>query len=297
VARIFVSYAREDAARARALASALEAAGHAVWWDALLAGGGSFREAIEQQIDAADVVLVLWSAHSRASRYVLDEAERAARRGVLLSLLLEGGEPPLGFGAVQGVEVSGWDGEPDGAAWRRVLDGIARVAAARGGDGPPAAPKPAPRAWRVAGSLAVPVGVVLGTALWLAQSAAGVRGSEALLGWPLLDAWALGVAAAAPVVWLGAREAAERGLPGWRPALRRSLVWYTRAVLVALVVTALAAAGGAFDGRTGGGGSPFRLTEIARATLLLTITVAAIATLGVLGWRRLRGLVSGSAPR
>ena len=285
--RLFVSYARADAAFVRTLVGALEAAGHRVWWDALLPGGTRFRETIEQQIDEADVVLVLWSGAGRSSRYVLDEAERAARCGTLLSLM-RGGEAPLGFGAVQGLDVSGWDGEPDGPAWQRLQDGIAQVAATlcgRAADVAPAAP-----AWRVAAPLALALGSSLGTALWAAPPAAGVRSTEALLLWPWLDAWALGLVAAWPAALLGARESAARGLPGWRPAMRRTLTWYTRAALAALAVTALSALGGAFD-RTAG------LIELVRAALLLTMTFAALAALVLLVWRGMRRLLSGTAPR
>jgi len=294
VPHIFVSYAREDAVVARALVDALQEAGHDVWWDALLPGGARFRDAIEQQIDAAEAVLVVWSAHSRNSRYVLDEAERAGRLGTLLSLLL-GGEPPLGFGSMQGVDLSTWDGEPDGAAWGRILEGIAQVQAARRSVTQTPA-RPGRPWWRDAVAPTVGVGALLGTALWLTHTRASDHGGEALLSWPLLDAWATGIAAAAPVALLAARESADRGLRGWRPATRRSLVWYGRAVLLALVVAALAALGGAFDGRAAAAGASARIADLVRATLLLTMAFAALAAASMFAWRQVRRLLSGSAP-
>ena len=46
MARVFLSYAREDAARVAPIARALEAAGHNVWWDQRIGGGEQFAHAI-----------------------------------------------------------------------------------------------------------------------------------------------------------------------------------------------------------------------------------------------------------
>ena len=42
MARVFLSYAREDAATAKLIAKALECAGHQVWWDSPVQGGARF---------------------------------------------------------------------------------------------------------------------------------------------------------------------------------------------------------------------------------------------------------------
>lgn len=292
--RLFVSYAHRDAALARALVDALEAAGHQVWWDQRLAGGARFRDVIEQQLDAADVVLVLWSPHARHSRYVLDEAERAGRSGKLLSLLLND-EPPLGFGALQGVDIAAWQGGTDDATWGRILAGIAGVAAARPG-APPVLPPPQAW-WRHAVHPALAAGLLLGTALWMTQAPPAAGGHPALLGWPLLDAWAVGIVAATPVALLAAREATDLGLHGWRPATRRMLLWFARAVTAALVVTALAAVGGAFPAQRAVAGGPGPIADMARATLLLTLSMAALVTAGTLAWRLTRHLLGHTSPR
>jgi hypothetical protein len=42
MAQVFLSYDREDAATARAVAQALERAGHFVWWDLHIKGGAEY---------------------------------------------------------------------------------------------------------------------------------------------------------------------------------------------------------------------------------------------------------------
>ena len=83
MARIFISYAREDKPVIQSLAEGLVHAAHEVWWDADLGAADAFRETIESQIAGADVVVVVWSQRANASRYVVDEAERAVGRSVL----------------------------------------------------------------------------------------------------------------------------------------------------------------------------------------------------------------------
>ena len=58
-APIFISYAREDRDTAQALAAALAADGHAVWWDRELGGGDDFSLEIERQLNAARLALSL----------------------------------------------------------------------------------------------------------------------------------------------------------------------------------------------------------------------------------------------
>ena len=74
MASVFLSYDRDNSARARHFASALEKAGHQVWWDLHVRGGAQFSKVIEEALKAADVVVVLWSQQSIKSAWVRDEA-------------------------------------------------------------------------------------------------------------------------------------------------------------------------------------------------------------------------------
>ncbi|MEO6199137.1 MAG: toll/interleukin-1 receptor domain-containing protein [Sphingomicrobium sp.] len=74
MAKLFLSYDREDGETARSLAAALEQSGHKVWWDRHILGGAEYSEEIEQALDRADTVIVLWSKASVKSAWVRDEA-------------------------------------------------------------------------------------------------------------------------------------------------------------------------------------------------------------------------------
>ena len=64
MSRVFLSYVRQDVARAEAVAKALEKSGHDVWWDRHIKGGAEFSREIEEALSRAEAVVVLWSANS-----------------------------------------------------------------------------------------------------------------------------------------------------------------------------------------------------------------------------------------
>lgn len=112
MASIFLSYARGDRLFAERVASALQTAGYDVWWDRRLDGGEEFSAEIEAELDAADVVIVAWSAQSVKSRWVRDEASVGAERGRLVPLSVDGILPPMGFRQFHTLDLRGWKGGP-----------------------------------------------------------------------------------------------------------------------------------------------------------------------------------------
>jgi TIR domain len=96
--QVFISYARDDRSRVRPIVEKLETTGLKVWWDPHLEGGSTFRDVILDQLKRAKAVCVFWSETSVKRRFVRDEANRAAERGVLVPVLLDSVELPLGFG-------------------------------------------------------------------------------------------------------------------------------------------------------------------------------------------------------
>lgn len=110
MASVFLSYAREDAARAKSLAGALERAGHAVWWDRHIHSGSEYAGVIEEALERADAVLVLWSAAAVRSSWVRDEAAEGRDSGRLVAAILDETRPPIGFRQFQCTDLSGWTG-------------------------------------------------------------------------------------------------------------------------------------------------------------------------------------------
>lgn len=106
---LFISYKTEDRRRVRPLVEALEAEGLSVWWDENVGGGEAWREKIAEQLEAAACVIVVWSKRSVGpeGRFVRDEASRAQRRGTYLPVTLDNVEPPLGFGEMQALPLTG----------------------------------------------------------------------------------------------------------------------------------------------------------------------------------------------
>jgi hypothetical protein len=147
MADIFISYAREDKAIARHLASALEEREWSVWWDHDLLGGQDFRAEIQKKLDEARSIVVLWSAHSVESGFVINEAGEGLHDGRLIPVLLEDVEPPLGFRHLHAVPLTNWAGEQDEQFERLVASiqaAMAREAARSGSQPTVAVPRPAP---------------------------------------------------------------------------------------------------------------------------------------------------------
>lgn len=122
---VFLSYARADQDTARKLAHALGEAGLVVWWDTLIEGGAAFAKSIEAALDRCDAVIVLWSARSIGSDWVLDEAARGRELHKLVPVSLDGVLPPLGFRQYQSVDISGWRARSDALEIQSILRGVA----------------------------------------------------------------------------------------------------------------------------------------------------------------------------
>lgn len=124
MASVFLSYAREDAPKAQALAKSLECAAHSVWWDRHIHGGSEYSGEIEAALKRSDVVIVLWSEASARSAWVRDEAADGRDRGRLVPLLLDSCTPPLGFRQLQSISIAGWSGRGNPPHWQELLAAI-----------------------------------------------------------------------------------------------------------------------------------------------------------------------------
>lgn len=107
MAKVFLSYDHEDQRRAASVATALEKAGHSVWWDRHIEGGAEYNNAIEIAVEDSDVVVVLWSERSVRSAWVRDEAAEGRDSGKLVPVALDSAKPPMGFRQFQTIDLSG----------------------------------------------------------------------------------------------------------------------------------------------------------------------------------------------
>ena len=142
MASVFLSYDHEDAALAGRIASALENAGHAVWWDRHIAGGAEYNSEIESAVERASAVVVLWSERSVRSPWVRDEAAEGRDQGKLVPVTLDGAKPPMGFRQYQTVDLSGQMANRLPRNFKSLLDAITKLAAAT--DHPAARPMRTP---------------------------------------------------------------------------------------------------------------------------------------------------------
>ena len=127
VARIFLSYARDDVEPAKQLAGCIGDAGHDVWWDRHLHAGSRFAAEIEQALKDAEAVVVLWSPNSLGSAWVQDEAAEGRDSGRLVPVSLGSAKPPLGFRQFQTIDLGSWDAKSRPHALDELLDAISRT--------------------------------------------------------------------------------------------------------------------------------------------------------------------------
>ena len=146
---IFISYASADRERARLLADALAKLGYSVWWDRTIPPGRIFDEVIQEGIQGARCMVVLWSADSVRSNWVKTEAAEGAARGILVPALVGEVAPPIEFKRIQSANLSHWNGDETDGEYRNLLasieDLIKKDARASGAvAGPAITPRPAP---------------------------------------------------------------------------------------------------------------------------------------------------------
>ena len=79
---VFVSYARPDEPVAKRVVEALVAAGYRAWRDDELPAHRAYADVIQERLNAAKAVVVLWSANSAKSQWVRAEAEWLGRLSI-----------------------------------------------------------------------------------------------------------------------------------------------------------------------------------------------------------------------
>jgi TIR domain len=124
---IFISYASSDRSTAEKFAAALQTLGWSVWWDRDIPPGKTFDQVIEERLNAASCVVVLWSKKSVLSRWVRTEASAAAERQCLVPVLIDAVAIPLEFKLIQAVRLVGWDGDRANPEFNRMVQAIGQL--------------------------------------------------------------------------------------------------------------------------------------------------------------------------
>lgn len=125
---VFLSYARANAKAAKQVATALREQGYSVWLDEHLPAHRTYSDVIEEQLEAAKAVVVLWSGEAVRSQWVRSEANRARETGRLVQVRLDDARLPMPFDQIQCADLCGWSGATGASPWRRVEESVAVLA-------------------------------------------------------------------------------------------------------------------------------------------------------------------------
>ena len=131
---VFISYAREDRDRVRAIAEAIEAGGYSIWWDQEIPPGSEMDDEIDKAINDASAIIVVWSESSIVSRWVKDEATDGVERGCLVALRIDDVAMPRGFKLVQTADLTGWSGEKEHVEWQKIQSRLIDLVGAAEGE-------------------------------------------------------------------------------------------------------------------------------------------------------------------
>ena len=72
-------------------------------------------------------MIVVWSQHSITSEWVIAEANAAKERGILIPVLLDSVEPPLGFRRIHAADLTNWKPRSSSSSFDQLIQVIASV--------------------------------------------------------------------------------------------------------------------------------------------------------------------------
>jgi TPR repeat protein len=166
MADVFISYRREERAKAELLAKAFADEGLDVWWDAGLQAGETFDEKIQSLLHSAKAVVVLWSPAAIESEWVRGEGTIGRERGVLVPVMVKPTRIPVPFNLIHTIDLTSWNGDRADPAYRAVVARVQDLAGRK--DAAPLKPLPNRQLRRLWQGVAV-VGVlaVIGASVWV----------------------------------------------------------------------------------------------------------------------------------
>ncbi len=129
----------------------LRGIGYRVWRDDELPAHRAYADVIEERLEAAKAVVVIWSADAIKSEWVRSEANRAREGRKIVQVSIESIMLPMPFDQIQCADLAGWTGEADAPGWRKVVKSIAElIGTTTAGDEHEAEAANAPRAVLIA---------------------------------------------------------------------------------------------------------------------------------------------------
>ena len=128
MSHVFISYARADEPIASLIADELRQDGFEVWRDDEIPAHRPYAEVIEERINGALAVVVLWSAEAAKSHWVRAEADTARTALTLVQATLDGTIPPLPFNQIQCANLKAWDGQRTASGWRKLVSSVCELA-------------------------------------------------------------------------------------------------------------------------------------------------------------------------
>ncbi|MEP6609691.1 MAG: TIR domain-containing protein [Burkholderiaceae bacterium] len=124
MADLFVSYSREDQARAEQIVRLLEDHGWDVFWDQETRAGTLWPKVLEDELNSARCLVALWTTTSIESRWVRIEAYEALQSEKLVPVMLDKVRPPLEFRQTQTFDLVGWSGDRDDSRIAHLLSDL-----------------------------------------------------------------------------------------------------------------------------------------------------------------------------
>lgn len=127
ISDIFLSYKSEDRPKAKIFAEALEQHGYSVWWDRVIPPGKTYDQVIEEALDSAKCVIVLWSKESVTSNWVKNEVREGVRRRVLIPILIDDVKIPFEFRHIQAAQLIDWQGALPNPEFDLLLKSVGQI--------------------------------------------------------------------------------------------------------------------------------------------------------------------------
>ena len=127
MADIFISYAREDIERVRPIVKELEKLGWSVFWDTKIQPGDNWPVEITEALKSSQCVLVFWSLTSvdfKIHHWIREEAEAGRKKGILVPLLLDVVDLPIGFSHLQAADLSGWKKNSSAPEFQKLINAV-----------------------------------------------------------------------------------------------------------------------------------------------------------------------------